>query len=76
MDEIQEEENGKKEQEDDVMTWTGKKLGEVKKKPGHLLATTKRNVAGQESLIVDTLEEQEPVKKKPKAGGFGNFSGW
>jgi hypothetical protein len=57
------------------MTWTGKKLGTFDKKPGHLVASAKRD-ADQKSLIVDTLEEQEPVKKKPKAGGFGNFSGW
>jgi len=58
-----------------VTTWTGKKLGGPDKKPGHLAASVKRN-AGQDSLIIDTLEEQEPVKKKQKAGGFGNFSGW
>ena len=57
------------------MTWTGKKLGKYDKKPGHLTASTKRN-ADQDALIVDTLEEVEPVRKKPKAGGFGNFSGW
>jgi hypothetical protein len=57
------------------MTWTGKKLGGLVKKPGHLAASVKRNT-DQDSLIVDSLEEQEPVKKKPKAGGFGNFSGW
>jgi hypothetical protein len=56
-----------------MMTWTGKKLSKLdNKKPGHL---AKRNLES-ESLIVDTLEEQEPVKKKPKASGFGNFSGW
>ena len=59
--------------EEDVTTWTGKKLGAVPKKPGHL--ATKR-VGDRESLIVDTLENQEPARKKPKAGGFGNFSGW
>ena len=57
------------------MTWTGKKVGGSDKKPGHLAASSKRN-ASQNSLIVDTLEELEPVKKKPKAGGFGDFSGW
>ena len=57
------------------MTWTGKKLGNYDKKPGHLTASVKRDL-DQDGLIVDTLEEQEPVKKKPKAGGFGNFEGW
>jgi hypothetical protein len=61
--------------EDDVVTWTGKKLGNYEKRPGHLTASVKRN-AEQSSLIVDSFQEQEPVKKKPKAGGFGNFSGW
>jgi hypothetical protein len=57
------------------MTWTGKKLGKYDKKPGHLAASMRRN-GDQESLLVDTFEEPEPVKKKAKAGGFGDFSGW
>jgi hypothetical protein len=57
------------------MTWTGKKLGGPVMKPGHLAASVKRH-SDHDSLIVDSLEEQEPVKKKPKAGGFGNFAGW
>jgi hypothetical protein len=57
------------------MTWTGKKLGKTEKKPGHLIAAVKRS-AERDGLIVDKFEEQEPVKKKSKAGGFGNFSGW
>jgi hypothetical protein len=57
------------------VTWTGKKLGNYEKRPGHLTASVKRN-AEQSPLIVDSFQEQEPVKKKPKAGGFGNFSGW
>lgn len=57
------------------MTWTGKKLGKADQKPGHLAASAKRNV-DQDVLIADTFEEQEPAKKKPKASGFGNFSGW
>ena len=75
MEEEQEEEEAKREKEDDVMTWTGKKLGDNDKKPGHLAASVKRG-GENESLIVDTLEVQETVKKKPKASGFGNFSGW
>ena len=70
-----EDENYKQLNDDDVMTWTGKKLGGPEKKPGHLLTSLKRNV-DQDALLVDTLEEQEPVKKKTKAGGFGNFDGW
>jgi hypothetical protein len=30
----------------------------------------------QDALFVDTLEVTEPVKKKAKAGGFGDFDGW
>ena len=56
------------------MTWTGKKLVGPVKKPGHLAASAKRNT--DHDSLVDSLEEHEPVKKKPKAGGFGNFSGW
>jgi hypothetical protein len=57
------------------MTWTGKKLGKTEKRPGHLAAAVKRNPE-RDGSMVDTFEEQEPVKKKSKAGGFGNFSGW
>jgi hypothetical protein len=57
------------------MTWTGKKLEKAGKRPGHLAASVKRN-ADQDALIADAFEEQEPTKKKSKASGFGNFSGW
>ena len=73
LDEHEEEDAAKKLKEEDVTTWTGKKLGALPKKPGHL--ATKRTT-DRESLIVDTFEDLEPVRKKPKAGGFGNFSGW
>jgi len=74
FDEQQAEEDARRVKEDDVVTWTGKKLGSYDKKVGHL---AKRNATTDtEGLIVDTLEAQEPVKKKPKASGFGNFSGW
>ena len=75
MDDRLEDENAKGLKDDDVITWTGKKLGGSGTKPGHLLSSLKRNV-DQDALLVDTLEEQEPVKKKAKAGGFGNFDGW
>lgn len=75
VDDQKEEENAKKLKEDDVTTWTGKRLAGYEKKPGHLTAAVKRN-AEQSSPIVDGFQPQEPVKKKPKAGGFGNFSGW
>jgi len=69
------EEEANKVKEDDVMTWTGKKLGKDEKKPGHLVAAVKRG-AERDTPMVDTFQEQEPVKKKSKASGFGNFSGW
>ena len=72
---LQDEEDAKKLKDDDVMTWTGKKVGNFDKKPGHLTAAVKRSTT-EDALAVDTFEVQEPVKKKPKAGGFGNFSGW
>jgi ABC-type Zn2+ transport system substrate-binding protein/surface adhesin len=74
---LQEEEDSKRLKEEDVMTWTGKKLSKFDKKPGHLTASVKRNtIANEDVLAVNTFEVQEPVKKKPKAGGFGNFAGW
>ena len=72
MEDQEAEAEAKKIKEDDVVTWTGKKLSNYEKRVGHL---AKQNTES-EGLIVDTLEAQEPVKKKPKAGGFGNFSGW
>jgi peptidyl-prolyl cis-trans isomerase-like 2 len=69
------EENSKHLNQDDVMTWTGKKLGGPEKKPGHLVSSLKQSV-DQDALFVDTLEVTEPVKKKAKAGGFGDFDGW
>jgi peptidyl-prolyl cis-trans isomerase-like protein 2 len=74
-EDLQEEEDAKKLKEDDVTTWTGKKLSKFDKKPGHLTTSVKRNT-NEDILAVDTFEVQEPVKKKPKAGGFGNFAGW
>ena len=75
VDDQKEEENAKKLKEDDVTTWTGKRLSGYEKRPGHLTAAVKRN-AEQSSLIVDSFQSQESMKKKPKAGLFGNFSGW
>ena len=72
MDEQRAEDDAKKVKEDDVMTWTGKTLRKCDMGPGKL---TKRK-SDTESLIMESLEEQEPVKKRPKAGNFGNFAGW
>jgi peptidyl-prolyl cis-trans isomerase-like protein 2 len=69
-----EKENSKRLKDDDIMTWTGKRLGEPDEKPGHLVSSLERQV-DQDALVVDT-EQMEPVKKKAKAGGFGSFDGW
>jgi len=75
IEEEEEQEEAKKLKEDDVMTWTGKRL-DTSAKPGRLIASSKGSSAGNNGLIVDTLQEPESVKKKPKASGFGNFDGW
>jgi peptidyl-prolyl cis-trans isomerase-like 2 len=75
MDDQVEEENSKRLKDDDIMTWTGKKLGGPDEKPGHLVSSLKRQV-DPGALAVDTVEQMEPVKKKAKAGGFGSFDGW
>jgi peptidyl-prolyl cis-trans isomerase-like 2 len=73
--------------EDDRTTWTGKKIrgdGTVDHGSGgpgvgkYLKDTLKRQQGQQDDELVeedlDTWEE--PVKKKVKAGGFGNFDAW
>ncbi|KJZ76053.1 Peptidyl-prolyl cis-trans isomerase-like 2 [Hirsutella minnesotensis 3608] len=70
--------------EDDKLTWTGKRVrgpgmsGEPEKQTvGKYL---KAAVDAQAGLSADAGEDvdtwEEPVKKKFKAGGFGNFDGW
>lgn len=69
--------------EDDRLTWTGKRIrgsdgqskGEERQTVGKYLLAAAGADAGDDALQdVDTWEE--PVKKKFKAGGFGNFDGW
>jgi peptidyl-prolyl cis-trans isomerase-like protein 2 len=69
--------------EDDKTTWTGKRLradgtvmqsdtsGGVGK---YLRAASDKDVVA--TSVDDDMQEFEPVKKKIKAGGFGNFDGW
>lgn len=74
MEDQEKEDEAKKVKEDDVMTWTGRRLGEYDKVGQHAAAT--KRTANEDALIVDTITEQEPAKKKLKASGFGNFAGW
>jgi peptidyl-prolyl cis-trans isomerase-like protein 2 len=68
--------------EDDKTTWTGKKIkrdGTVVQSEGSggvgkYLKAGANPSNGKHS--VDVEMEDEPVKKKVKAGGFGNFDGW
>lgn len=73
--------------EDDKTTWTGKRIrndGTVVNESSaggvgkYLKTTTSATpVAIEEDKIVGEWDEPEmPVKKKVKAGGFGNFDGW
>ncbi|KAG9237709.1 peptidyl-prolyl cis-trans isomeras-like protein-like 2 [Amylocarpus encephaloides] len=68
--------------EDDKTTWTGKRIrgdGTVVQNDQsssvgkYLKAASEANTA---KLIHDDEMDMEPVKKKAKAGGFGNFDGW
>ncbi|KAI1772407.1 hypothetical protein F4818DRAFT_171336 [Hypoxylon cercidicola] len=73
--------------EDDRVTWTGKRVrqdGTVDRGGGggesvgkYLQAAMKHQQSAEDEIIeedVDTWEE--PVKKKAKVGGFGNFDSW
>ncbi|KAI2471444.1 hypothetical protein F4781DRAFT_386914 [Annulohypoxylon bovei var. microspora] len=71
--------------EDDRMTWTGKRVrqdgtvdqgssdGGVGK---YLQAAMKQQSAEDEIIEEDVDTWEEPVKKKAKVGGFGNFDNW
>jgi peptidyl-prolyl cis-trans isomerase-like 2 len=67
--------------EDDRVTWTGKRVradGSVTEKvqAGKYLSSAilEAHNGGQETISADDV--QEPVKKKAKGGGFGNFDNW
>ena len=80
-DKLVEKEQGRKRggREDDCTTWTGKKIGrdgvvldeeESVGEVGKYIGKTRRTVVDEEE------QWEEPVKKKPKPAGFGNFDGW
>jgi peptidyl-prolyl cis-trans isomerase-like protein 2 len=70
--------------EDDRTTWTGKRIrndGSVVQTEqsggvGKYLNSTKVDSKHGKQLENDEIIDAEPVKKKFKAGGFGNFDGW
>jgi len=71
--------------EDDKLTWTGKRVradGTVDQNSGgvgvgkYLKAAQLQQSAADEIIEEDLDAWEEPVKKKPKTGGFGNFDSW
>ncbi|KAH7038490.1 putative peptidyl-prolyl cis-trans isomerase [Macrophomina phaseolina] len=74
--------------EDDKTTWTGKRIrgdgtvesgssaGGVGKYLQAALAEQRGNAAEEDEIVGEWDEPEEPVKKKFKAGGFGNFDSW
>ncbi|CUS09758.1 unnamed protein product [Tuber aestivum] len=91
-----EEEKGRNEEErrrsgqneEDLTTWTGKRLRDIGRgsgggagEVGKYLKAEAKVVMGEGEGAGEVVEEEyayeEPVKKKPKArGGFGNFDSW
>jgi len=92
-----EEEKGRNEEErrkagkneEDLTTWTGKRLrdvgrgsGESAGEVGKYLKAKAKEMTEEDEVVGVVMEEEEyaykePVKKKPKAsGGFGNFDSW
>ncbi|KAI0199702.1 hypothetical protein F4808DRAFT_205411 [Astrocystis sublimbata] len=71
--------------DDDKMTWTGKRVradGTVDQDEsgggvGKYLKAAKLQSSAEDEIIEEDLDTwDEPVKKKPKTGGFGNFDNW
>jgi peptidyl-prolyl cis-trans isomerase-like protein 2 len=67
--------------DDDKTTWTGKRIrgGQVQNDQasgvGKYLKAAATETSKAQKVIEDDVYE-EPVKKKVKAGGFGNFDSW
>ena len=63
------------------MTWTGKrirrdgKVSEEKTEVGKYLSEVIADNQGRSKDLIQGLEE-EPLKKKVKSQGFGNFDNW
>ncbi|GME26351.1 Peptidyl-prolyl cis-trans isomerase cyclophilin-type [Neofusicoccum parvum] len=74
--------------EDDKTTWTGKRIrgdgsiesgssaGGVGKYLQAALAEQKASAPEEDGIVGEWGEAEEPVRKKFKAGGFGNFDNW
>ncbi|KAF2670225.1 peptidyl-prolyl cis-trans isomerase cyp8 [Microthyrium microscopicum] len=69
--------------DDDKVTWTGKRIRAGDKKEESAGVGKYLTSAIEESLnepaeaqVFEEEMEEQPVKKKVKAGGFGNFDGW
>lgn len=67
--------------EEERTTWTGKRIrqdGTVDAGGGGVGKYLKQGTAPRENGVQDPFDEPqlEPVRKKPKAGGFGDFDGW
>ena len=77
--------------EDDKMTWTGKRVrndGTVEQSSGGVAVgkylkkdaisqQPRAPVVKEDEIIEEDLDSwEEPVRKKAKSGGFGNFDNW
>ena len=67
--------------EDDLQTWTGRNLSIGQQKELDINGGSQGvgKYLGQPEIGNGTAEDdipQEPVKKKVRTGGFGDFSGW
>ena len=79
---VEEEVRRKGGREDDRITWTGKRLRgdgregvDIKPEVGKYLGGN--GGGGGAGEVLEEWEQEEPVKKKVKAGGgFGNFDSW
>ncbi|CAJ2506060.1 Uu.00g001900.m01.CDS01 [Anthostomella pinea] len=71
--------------EDDRITWTGKRIrqdgtvdqGGGDANVGKYLKAAKHKQPAEDEIIEEDMDTwEEPVKKKPKMSGFGNFDNW
>ena len=67
--------------EDERTTWTGKRVRGAAGEGGAKVPGVGKYMAGAgagegEEEVLAEWERGEPVKKKQKAGGFGNFDAW
>ncbi|KAI1374590.1 hypothetical protein F4677DRAFT_425522 [Hypoxylon crocopeplum] len=72
--------------EDDRITWTGKRVrqdGTVDQGDGgggvgkYLQAAMRQQQSAEDEIVEEDIDTwEEPVKKKAKVGGFGNFDNW